>query len=105
MDCLVEALAGNVGQARLMKNTRRPYPSLSGSLPAAVCYRSRAVSPSPFGARQPPFRGRQSTLDANWYQELAALLYKPQSMFIPLIFFSENQRQLLVPPLDTARQP
>ena len=26
IDCLVKALAGNVRQARLMKNTRRPYP-------------------------------------------------------------------------------
>ena len=39
MDCLVEALAGNVRQARLMKNTRRPYP------PARLA--------------SPPFRGAQ----------------------------------------------
>ena len=32
MDCLVEALAGNVRQARLRKNTRRPYtPPLRGA--------------------------------------------------------------------------
>ncbi|CAM1380637.1 hypothetical protein FF3_01635 [Fretibacterium fastidiosum] len=51
------------------------HPSPSGSLPAAVRYRSRAVSPSPFGAAPHTLQGGLSfpSLNANWYEASRAV--------------------------------
>ena len=63
IDCLVEALTGNVRQARLMKNT----PPLRGAfrLPFATAHGPSVPAPS----GQPPLQGGLScpSLNANWY--------------------------------------
>ena len=71
IDCLVEALAGNVRQARLMKNT----PPLRGAfrLPFATAHGPSVPAPS----GQPPLQGGLSfPLDANWYDVFSVPLPK-----------------------------
>ena len=65
-----------------------PFGEPSG-LPFATAH---GAPVSPLQGSPAPFQGRQSTLDANWYQELAALLFESPvaSNVYVLILFLEN---------------